>query len=233
MHPAELGQADLAGCSCSLTELGTVLCGHQVLLWTIFSAGTSNLLVVAPGARVFRGGDCSSCAASLMACSHGLCREESLASPFWCKGDGKGTVSVGPWLCSCAGALHGATAWSSWCEVLFAWQSSSGTSDLLAVGSQGLHCAACVYIRLFGVLGALCVPEPGVLEVMSPIRAAGSEVGAGKITFCFIPIVSTFDCVKHVKFMGDKLLEGMQCLTTVRDRLLGWVQLVFRVRLLL
>lgn len=102
---------------------------------------------------------------------------------------------------------------------------------LLAVGSQGLHCAACVYIHLFGVLGALCVPEPGVLEVMSPIRAAGSEVGAGKI--CFIPIVSTFDCVKHVKFMGDKLLEGMQCLTTVRDRLLGWVQLVFRVRLLL
>lgn len=42
-----------------------------------------------------------------MACSHGLCREEPLASPLWCKGDCEGTVSVGLWLCSCAGALHG------------------------------------------------------------------------------------------------------------------------------
>lgn len=52
MHPAELGRADLAGCSCSLTELGTVLRGHRVLLWAIFSAGVSKLLVVAPGVRV-------------------------------------------------------------------------------------------------------------------------------------------------------------------------------------
>lgn len=52
MHPAELGQADLDGCSCSLTELATVLCGYWVLLWTIFSAGASDLLVVAPGAWV-------------------------------------------------------------------------------------------------------------------------------------------------------------------------------------
>lgn len=81
---------------------------------------------------------------------------------------------------------------------------------LLAVGSQGLHCAVCVYIHLFGVSGAWCVPEPDVLEVMSPIGAAGGEGGAGKVTFCFVPIVTTLDCVKQVKFMGDKLLEGTQ-----------------------